>query len=320
MVSRMSAYGDPRSGYPPVDFQLESETLLKLHRLAGYETDNSNPNGEIEKDAKAREALELAGSLIGPLIRWAINHEAGQKLEKIGPAVSWLPHDRATPKDYQARTSERNRLANSHQNECRGAAYAGGDPIVERQIAAAVIWLISKGMNFNPGAKIASGLELLDQGEVVAILQPIKTSSGRGRKNWALLIDRHQLRALQHVEFRRGGGSKEASAQIDVAKAYKVTSAALDKWSKELPKNMDPAIVDFELRRARWFGALAAAKINPQRQRKLSPLQQRDFYDPAKQSDIAKSQSLFGDRQLVKDGKLFNNISAEAKAMEGRRK
>lgn len=42
-----------------------------------------------DKDIDSHQAFQLAGQLIGPLLKWAINHEAGKIIGNIPSHVGW---------------------------------------------------------------------------------------------------------------------------------------------------------------------------------------------------------------------------------------
>jgi hypothetical protein len=255
MKDEVLSQGNPRLSYQRIDLREANEILYRLSRLAGHDTDFNNPNGEILKDEKAREAIVLAGKLIGPLIQWAINHEAGQIRRRIGPSVPLRPHRLENPQKYGGRTRERNLAANSHTNERLGAAYRIANPKLDRRIVAAVLGLISSGMNFRPGRALSGALEALEQGEVSAMLEPRTT----GRASGAFTTDRLKLGALAHVYFRWGTGRRKGQAIDEVAEALGTSDYTIKQWEKRLPDTVDRDYIDEHLKHARAVGKLASA-------------------------------------------------------------
>ena len=79
----------------PTDLE---ETFFDLIRLGAEWKSIDSSSGMVDKDRLARRAIGLAGQLIGPLITWAINHEAGKALVGLRSYVSYAPHRRKTQK------------------------------------------------------------------------------------------------------------------------------------------------------------------------------------------------------------------------------
>ena len=122
-----------------------------------------------------------------------------------------------------------------------------------------MIFYLSLGMKFDTGKKVAAALKDLEQGEVAPIIAP-KVSR---RKGSAASLDRARLRALQHLEFEQGLGTKEKKAVFQIAKELGQTESALRKWRQMLRKTMDNAVFEKHLTAARRAGQLVSALRMP---------------------------------------------------------
>jgi hypothetical protein len=286
-----------------------SGILFELGRLAGYATDPGNPNSMSEKDANSRRALKLAGELVGPLIQWAINHQAGQVIRDIGPAVEWRLHRQVDDK-LKERTTRRNLAANDHDNERIGASYKGGDPKIDRRLATRVLGLIASGMNFRQGKHLAGALDGLDKGETDQMLRPVRS----WRKHQPASFDQVRLAALQFVEYRRGLGMKEEEAFDEVACAMGCTSDALKQWERRIPKTMDADYVLEHLKLSRICGILVAALTDELRRSELSLFQPKlDFDDPDTRERINKHAVTYGTEKLELVARKFRELENTVK-------
>jgi hypothetical protein len=296
-----------------IDRTAIDSALGELERLAGYET--HNPNSSLEKDAYARHVLRLAGKLVGPLLRWAINHETGQVLADVRPARLPMPHKLSDAK-YMQRIKQRNLAANSHDNELRGARYGGGDPVLDRRIAARVLGLISSGMGFHPGVALAAALEALDQGETVPLLALTK----KGRHFRPATLDNLRLHALMHIEFRHGCGMLKRDAVKVVAEKFGKTVDAIHQWAKRLPKEMDPEYVSGTLENVYLRGMMAAALADPKRRSNIPSTIGANFDSPADRAKIERLAGDFNDAELLRAGMKYQEIERASARLPIRRR
>jgi hypothetical protein len=320
-MARDSEINKLRQNLPP-----NSELVKLVHELeaiAGYKTSSLNPNSMSEKDTNSHRAFQLAGQLIGPLLKWAIDHEAGKIIGNNASLVEWQRYFNENPK-YAALMSKRNLAANSHDNELRGLKYAGNDNRVDRELAALVFYSISRGMGFNSGNRVGEALTILKHGKVAPVLKPPKNSL----KQKSYKRDEARLMAIRHVEFRRGLGALREDALKQVAGAYALAPATILQWQKESIKRLptlDPAYVVHKCKYARWAGQVQAAIHNPDLARELPlSIPPLDLTNEIQRKRIEKNvEENYSDARLALDGKKFHapaRVKAEARDSKSNRK
>jgi hypothetical protein len=299
----------------PSDSELH-EMVRELKYRAGYGTSPDNPNSMSEKDVNAFRVFMLAGQLIGPLLKWAINHEKGKILADIDSYDEWTPQILEDP-NLKTKTSIRNLAANSHDNERRGAGYSGNEPIINQKLAAVVMSALSAGMKFDAGKAVAGALTALKFGDVYAELRPTKTN----RKHMSSLLDRAKLIAIQHVEFRRGAGSTRIDAVNLVASSFGVTADALKKWQKNnfayLP-SLDPANALKLCNTARIIGqACAAIEDRPLRPKLPNFIPPLDLDNEPTQARIKLMADRYSDVAMETHAHNYKKLAYAAKAKTG---
>ncbi len=282
----------------------EAEILRELRYLAGYATDSSNPNSMGTKDLNASRALRLAGELLSPLVGWAIDHETGKATKKRKSAVPTIGHD-ASKEEL-----DRQLAANSHDNERIGARYDGKQSTTNRRVAAHFLRMLSEGMNWEAGQHVAGALGSLDFGVVYDELKPIKS----GRKQSAIRADNAKLKALAHIEYRRGKGETLEAARSHVSEAYRVSDETLKKWHDESESRLlsvDQYVFKRYLSEARTLGKLMRA-ISSDTGKEVLPPEIDVFrpHFPANKLKIEMRSQHFSEDRLRKDGGNYTSLES----------
>lgn len=210
----------------------EDEFLTQIRRLLelGYETDPHGGDHCLEnKDYRSCDALVTAGELIGPLIQWAVNHQAGVVLNGTDGAPD----------------------ANDHRHEQDGASYDYSDPVINRRILARLLGALAPALPCQLIFQATDALSALDYGEVQPLFEPVVT----GLEGPAYTLAMLRLQAVGYVEFRRGRKENRSDALWHVADAYGCSDDAIDTWERrDLPKIFGRRSVKDLMQRARNHG------------------------------------------------------------------
>lgn len=200
--------------------------LVELH-------DHTDPLGgeasEQEKNFKAFMALRKADLLAGMLSGWAIAHVLGLA------------------------TNEDSTNADSHDHEAKGVTYRVGDhpATVNRAILKKFLELKTSSIPLGLVSESAAALRALDFGET----KPLLGATISAHRGAAYTLSQLRLKALAHVDYRRGSGLREAKSREIVAEAYGTSSENIRTWAKVLlPKIVGDAAVKENARIARAMG------------------------------------------------------------------
>lgn len=287
----------------PAISQLE-KVVQELLSLTGYTTSSLNPNSMSQKDQLAHRAVLLAGELIGPLIRWAINHETGKAIKN---RKSLMP---IAGRELTVGENARNLAANSHENEWLGSNYDGKSPTVNQRVAGKIFQLLAESMGFQAGRKVAGAIRSLEFGVVYDEVKPRKS----GRKQTAIKKDNAYLLALKHVEFRNMRGMSYEDARFAVAEAFNLSSETLKKMKDEHAirlATIDPAVFKRACEDARAVGALLSA-VEDNSKQDLIPAAWRglDIRDLTTATKIRQKAQAYSDERLKQDGHDYQLIDS----------
>lgn len=203
------------------------------------ETQPSTGEGsEYKKTIKARLALSLAGTLVEHLAGWAIDHEIGRVLEDGGPV--YKVDGPLSSKD-------------DHHFEAVASDYTFDDPTQNRRILVRLLEKNSGGFPIALACLASWALAALDAGETDPMLSPERT----GKRNPAYTLLLHQMRAIEHVEFRRGTGKTANEARDIVGQAYNVNARTIEKWETRLQDELGAFEVSSTRDWAREIGQVA---------------------------------------------------------------
>ena len=199
------------------------------------------------KDQEAIAALRYAHHLVGNLVAWAINHQIGRVLHDPGTTKTDTKDD--------AESAEQS-FPDDPLYELIGERYRAEEANAEinRRILGCLLF-------FNPGflpsdlaSQATMGLQALDMGEIQPLFQ--KTVTGKHGLPYTLAYTR--LRALEHVEFRRGcEGLTDEKALEHVAEEYGVGLNTVKAWRVQLSKTLGKNVVKESEATARKRGQYA---------------------------------------------------------------
>src|SRR5205814_270273 len=127
-------------------------------------------------------------------------------------------------------------------------------------------------------------------------------------------LDSLRLRALMHIEFRRGCGMLRQDAVKVVAEKFGKTVAAIDQWAKRLPKELDFEFIAGALEIAYLNGMLAAALADPKLRSQIPPTLAANFESPADRAKIERLASEFSNEGLLRAGTKYRDTERAAAA------
>lgn len=181
----------------------------ELHKRLDHLFAVKNESAEHpDKYRLSKYTLGAAGLLIGPLIEWAVNHQAGLVIDDMEVPWRSRPRKPITKGKKQDDDAER-----------AGAQYDYGNHVANRRILAALIdglgsalprgaWVLVQGA--------VDAFEALDAGQTMDIFSPSTTH--RDEHAWAQ--DQAKLKALEYLACWRGTGMKPGVAQRDVLEKF----------------------------------------------------------------------------------------------------
>jgi|GEM_PF-4051848 len=214
MSERPSAVGDtPRDGVLS-DREID-DVIAELRALA---REVRTTDGRRGKDARAAQALALAGLLVDALAGWAVDHHVGLAVNR----VAYEPLDLAPAPGTDA---------DDDRHEEAGAAYDWSNPAINRRALANLLAANSGGFPYTLVLEAALAVEALDLDRTASIFERRK----RGLDDNAATLARLRLRAIEHVIFYDGAGASRTEAEEKVAAAFDVTVEILRQWALRLP-------------------------------------------------------------------------------------
>lgn len=236
MSETTSAVGDaPREG--ALSNREIDDVIAELRALA---REVRTTDGRRGKDARAAQALALAGLLVDALAGWAVDHHVGLAVNR----VTYEPLDLAPASGTDA---------DDDRHEEAGAAYDWSNPAINRRALANLLTANSGGFPYALALEVALAAEALDLGRAPSIFEPRK----RGLDDTAAGIARLRLCAIEHVIFYDGAGASRAEAEDKVADAYDVSVDVLRQWALRLPYLLGQRRVREAVARAEYAGTTA---------------------------------------------------------------
>jgi hypothetical protein len=215
-----------------------------LDRLAKLR-EQSDPIGSDEtksgKDARAFDALEIAGKLVEAVAGWAVDHTIGATREHDLP-LSAQPHGTKNHPTYvQTRES-----IDDHRHEGVGSQNHPPDrfanPARAQRALIALLEANSGGWPHDLRQSFIEALEALPFGEQMPLISAVVSNKKVG---WREMC--HQLRAICCVEYRYAKGFKKFAALKHVAAAYGVESDTVRTWEQRLRQELGDLMVSREI-------------------------------------------------------------------------
>lgn len=207
-------------------FDEDPEMAKHLAELEELHRDWSEKGEGPTKDAAARKALGLAGSIFRTTAGWALHHRKNQAENDLRPSDSPGlpdPHSRLGYVEAGPLTSVQSRRF------VRDLLMTIGDYLFVQN-------------------DFIEALEALDHGEV---LPPVEAVT---RNRIGLTELQARLTALCYIEYLSGKGMKKSVTSIEVADLFNVNPESMKDWRADLTKRLGKPLVDGRLRQARVDG------------------------------------------------------------------
>jgi hypothetical protein len=227
------------------------DTLIWLRRVTdpakhgeAYLRAGNNEAAEVglarAKTILADIAIKLAAELFRNLVGWAIDHRIGTEL---------LPPDEETVLTDDPRV-------NHHRFELWGneMRWATINLVEARFVAHELLTMLLDVYPSRVAESLEASMTQVLVGSDAALFRPARRRKNKSRDafvSWSL-----RLRAVGHVYHRTARGTKKGDAVAKVAKAYSVSSEAVQNWETRLPEVIGGTMTD-----NLWRNACSAASI-----------------------------------------------------------
>ena len=263
-------------------------------------TSSESPLSEPYRDAHAHEALRLASSLFDFLAGWARDHLVGRAINGI-PSAPYAP---GTPRE---RDLGHERPWDDTDLEAQGAAYDYVNPEFNQRIIAEFTKVASTLFDWRLGSELSEAFRALSFGEVTELVRPRKSRlKGRAYRLWLL-----RLEAVQLAAFRDGSGMTKQEAQTVVAAGFSLGRPpevdgwkTVEKWQSELPKRLNPHMVQ---------DAIRTSKVGGQWHAELSGRSSLEERDQDFLRDLDRD---YGEGALQEAGRQFRLLQPKKNATE----
>ena len=216
------------------------------------ETDPSAEGSEVDKDRKAFEALQHAGTLVNFVAGWAVDHTCGLAID----GLEFLPLTPRSNPHYAAAKE----AVDHHKHEAALSNTAAVDPTVVRRMATNLLLANPGGFPPVVQSMLLAGLHALEFGEVQPILAP-----NRAAKKVFYFEMMCQLEAVAFVEYLSKSGLRKYSAQDKIADTYGISAETLRSWEKRLRESLGT----LKVARAIMFAQIAGRNISYMRSHSL---------------------------------------------------
>jgi hypothetical protein len=260
IASDVTSSDDARYPSRVYDAEAKRRYIVQLvERLATLERETHPAGGEqtaVAKDARAAEALRLAGRLVKQVAGWALHHQIGLAQQGLGfVRFQYETKDRPEYLEYRSHVdSHEHELVGGNKQKRDLEKLCADDPPFARALLTNLLLANPGGFPIGLQHTIIEALKGLDYGDDHPIFTPEKASLKRGYK--AL---RCQLQAIAFVEYRVARGKRKHEAQGEVSRAFGVDSETLRKWEKRLPEKLGEIEVARAIFSAKTMGSLDAA-------------------------------------------------------------
>lgn len=214
--------------------------LSRIDELEQRTRPSAGDASAVGKDAAAFQALSLAARLVEHIAGWAIDHQRGMA-EK---ALRFVPRGHSSPTYHEARAA-----VDQHEHERAGASVEKFDPPAARRFVSNMVLAMGSGLRL-PN-ELTEALEALDYGEVLPILQKVRTTKRTG-----LVEYRAKLTAVAYIEYQyKKGVLKRLSIEVVAEKFKTVAIDSVKDWPVEVRAALGNLAVERAIAFARNAGA-----------------------------------------------------------------